>query len=149
MRIPVVMAVAAATLALAGWLASRRWVVVVVDGPSMEPTLCSGDRVLVRRRPARVSVGDVVVVEGPGPGGTWSGAVGGHGRRLMVKRVAAAGGDVTPADAAGAVPAGTRVPAGRIMVLGDNRSASADSRIVGFIPTDRVFGLVLRTLGAW
>jgi signal peptidase I len=148
-RASMTLVVAAASLLIAGRLALRRWAVVTVDGPSMEPTLRSGDRVLVHLRAVRVTVGDVVVVEGPGPGGIWwlSPAVAGeHDRRWLIKRVAAVEGDVTPATVAGAVPVGTRVPPGRILVLGDNLSASADSRILGFVPAERVFGLVVRTL---
>jgi nickel-type superoxide dismutase maturation protease len=40
--------------------------VAVVDGESMLPTLRPGDVVVVRRRPRRVRVGDLVVVELPG-----------------------------------------------------------------------------------
>jgi nickel-type superoxide dismutase maturation protease len=54
---------------------------VVVDGPSMEPTLVSGDRLLVARLRA-VRVGDIVAARHPGPR-----------PRLMVKRVAAVLGD--------------------------------------------------------
>jgi nickel-type superoxide dismutase maturation protease len=48
---------------------------VVVDGPSMEPTLTSGDRLLVVRRPGP-AVGDIVAVRDPSGSG-----------RLLVKRV--------------------------------------------------------------
>jgi nickel-type superoxide dismutase maturation protease len=54
---------------------------VVVDGPSMEPTLCSGDRLVVVRR-LRLRLGDVVAVRDPG-----------HGSRMLVKRVVARSGD--------------------------------------------------------
>jgi nickel-type superoxide dismutase maturation protease len=50
---------------------------VVVRGPSMEPTLAPGDRLLVLRV-KRVRAGDVVAVRDPG-----------DRRRLLVKRVGA------------------------------------------------------------
>ena len=54
---------------------------VVVEGPSMEPTLATGDR-LVAARGRAARVGDVVAVRRPG-----------GDRRLMVKRVVAVRGD--------------------------------------------------------
>jgi signal peptidase I len=36
-----------------------------------------------------------------------------------------------------------KVPAGQLFVLGDNRSASSDSRHWGFVPIDHVIGKVL------
>ncbi len=45
---------------------STRWVLARVSGPSMSPTVRSGDRLLVRRlRPGRVAVGDVVLARFP------------------------------------------------------------------------------------
>ncbi|WP_244274255.1 S26 family signal peptidase [Geodermatophilus obscurus] len=42
------------------------WVLARVSGPSMSPTVRSGDRLLVRRlRPGRVAVGDVVLARFP------------------------------------------------------------------------------------
>lgn len=53
-------------LGLAVVLLRRRYLVVTVRGTSMEPTLRSGDRVLVRRvMVAAVRVGDVVVLRNP------------------------------------------------------------------------------------
>ncbi|HXQ58459.1 MAG TPA: S26 family signal peptidase [Acidimicrobiales bacterium] len=81
---------------------------VVVEGPSMEPALARGDRLLVLRRllPLRSPrVGDIVAVTDPRPGG-----------RLLVKRVAAVRGD-------------------EVVVEGDNRLASTDSGTFG--PVDR------------
>jgi nickel-type superoxide dismutase maturation protease len=68
----------AAAGAVAGGLIPRR---VAVEGRSMEPTLLSGDRLLVVRGSAP-RVGDIVAVRDPRPG-----------RRLLVKRVVSVRGD--------------------------------------------------------
>ncbi|MHB8329848.1 MAG: nickel-type superoxide dismutase maturation protease [Acidimicrobiales bacterium] len=65
-----------AAVCLAGALGVRR---VVVEGPSMLPTLRPGDRLLAVRW-GRARVGDLVVVADPR-----------HGGRLLVKRVTAVG----------------------------------------------------------
>ena len=54
---------------------------VVVDGPSMEPTLLVGDRLLVLRRPPRP--GQVVALRDPD-----------NGQRLLVKRIVSVEGEV-------------------------------------------------------
>ena len=129
----------AAVAALAGvaGLASvrRRVVVVTVRGWSMAPALAPGARVLVRRTPpGRARPGDVVVARlDTGPGG-WA-----------VKRVAAVAGDPWPAGVPGGPPGG-RVPAGRLVLLGDNAAVSLDSRELGAVPADRVVGVVRRRL---
>jgi signal peptidase I len=98
---------------------ARPW---VVHGPSMEPTLRAGDRVIVdlwsyRHRPPRR--GEVVVFEGTAPvPATW------------VKRVAE--------------PPEGRDPAPRnVWVLGDNPEVSTDSRQLGPVPVERVVGRVV------
>lgn len=132
-----VAAVTALAAAVLGLLAFRRaYAVVTVDGPSMEPTLHDGDRLLVsrRRRPRR---GDVVVVRYPGrvlPGRPWT-----------VKRVAAAAGDPVPAAVGLPEP---MVPAGRLVVLGDNAERSHDSRGFGYADADQVLGVLVRRVTA-
>ncbi len=65
----------------------------------------------------------------------------------MVKRVAAGPGDPRPAfmpdrgDGSGPV-----VPTGQLVVLGDNPARSLDSRQIGYVPADRVLGVVLRSI---
>ncbi|MBP2706974.1 signal peptidase I [Microbispora sp. RL4-1S] len=126
-------------------LLRRRFVVVDVSGDSMRPSLRAGDRVLVRRVPPRsVRTGEVVVVEAPRPRAHQPEP----GHRWHVKRVAAVGGDPVPARVADA-PAlrdADRVPAGHLVVLGDNPHASLDSRQRGFVPAELVLGVVLRPL---
>ena len=126
------------------WTLYRRYAVVDVHGASMEPTLRHGDRVLVRRvREGGVRTGDIVVVERFG----WDD----QPRRVwVVKRAAAVAGDPVPgsvAHAAGVAP-GSAVPAGRLVVLGDNPAHSTDSRVWGYLPTDRLLGVVRRRMGA-
>lgn len=106
--------------------------VAVVTGPSMHPTLRDKDRILVRRgRPRR---GDIVLAAMPARSGI----------HWIVKRVAALPGDPAPAELR--VPAGTRVPDGMLVLLGDNASASADSRDFGYVPAERLYGVVLRKI---
>jgi signal peptidase I len=50
----------------------RRIAVVAVDGPSMQPTLAAGERVLVRRAGiSDMHRGQIVVFEKPGRNGSW------------------------------------------------------------------------------
>lgn len=124
-------------------LLGRRLVIATVRGLSMEPTYHSGERVLVRRgQPHRV--GQVVVVEMPGaePAGEF-GPFG--NRKWMIKRVAATPGDPVPETVRHRL-ADQVVPAGKLVVLGDNAAVSNDSRTLGYFPTDRVLGAVLRKI---
>jgi signal peptidase I len=150
--------VVALLLAAAGgtarWL-RRRFVVVNVEGQSMEPVLHGQDRVVVRRTPARrLRIGDIVVFERPyrNPVWAWRPLAGGlHDRRWIIKRLAALPGDPLPAGvpadpaqpADTAEPAGV-VPAGHAVLLGDNADASVDSRTFGPVPLDRVLGVARR-----
>ncbi|MEV4324019.1 S26 family signal peptidase [Microbispora rosea] len=147
---PVLLVLLASALGGGAVTAARRTLrVVEVHGESMEPGLRSGDRVLVRRlrpgRPGRsrgrVRRGDVVVISrvGPGEGFALDG-----GTNLVIKRAAAVAGDPIPPgfEALGE----TRVPPGRLLVLGDNPSRSTDSRHWGLLPETRITGVVLRRL---
>ncbi|MET8996268.1 S26 family signal peptidase [Amycolatopsis sp. NPDC004169] len=123
------------------YVARRRLILTTVDGSSMAPELASGDRVLVRRtrRPRR---GRVALLRFPPlPSGAPSGG------QLLLKRVVAVAGDRLPPgwaepDVHGL--GGQRVPAGCAVVLGDNRPASWDSRHYGFVPRERIVGVVVR-----
>lgn len=139
----------------------RRYLVVTVDGRSMEPTYRSGQRVLVRRLPARVPgravrTGQVVVIRAPQPADPFD--IPGVPRetihrvapddRLLLKRLVAGPGDPVPrADVPPLrdVPE-TVVPAARFVVLGDNARISYDSREYGYVPADLLVGVALRTL---
>ena len=85
---------------------------VEVVGDSMLPGLAPGDRLLVMRngRARRAEVGDVVALADPRTPA-----------RTLVKRVAARGPD-------------------GITVLGDNASASTDSRVLGLVPPTVIRG---------
>jgi signal peptidase I len=137
-----------------------------VPSGSMEQGLRPGDRILVDKLAydlGPVRRGDVVVFDGQDSFST--------GSETFVKRVVGVGGDTVvccdrrgritvdgvpldesgylfPGDAPSAFPFSIRVPAGRLFVLGDHRSESADSRAHlgdpggGFVPVSRVIGRV-------
>ena len=121
--------VVALTWAITGFVA-RPWTVV---GPSMQPTLNPGDRVLVdlwsyRRRSPRP--GEVVLLSGPASHPGW-----------LVKRVAA-----TPAGGRGDpfLWPRRREPLHHwLWVVGDNPPESTDSRDFGTIPPGAVRGRVV------
>lgn len=136
----------AGALAMLGavWLwVRRRLVVVTVEGPSMQPTLCDGDRVLVRRTPlTAVRTGQLVVVRPP----LWTGPYG-EPARWVIKRAAAVGGDPVPAQVRAILGKhDERVPAGCLVVLGDNPAQSADSRHWGCITEQGMLGVVHRPM---
>ena len=137
----------------------RRWTVVAVSGPSMEPALRHGDRVIVRRIGLnRVRPGQIVVFRHPPP---WRGVGGWRDGLLLpeeghwskdgppprpqwtIKRVVAVPGDPLPAElAAYTAELGATVPAGNLAVLGDNRPHSIDSRRFGYVPAVDVLGVL-------
>lgn len=120
----------------------RTVVLVLVHGRSMSPAYLPGDWVVGRRvAAARLRRGDVVIVDMPPTGQ----APGGHTLlgRLTIKRIAALPGDALPAGVPGGAP-GAPVPAGHVVVLGDNRSLSTDSRHHGPVPSAWVVGRAVR-----
>jgi signal peptidase I len=129
---PLSLTVGTVLVALLGALWLRRsFVVVTVDGQSMEPTFTAGDRVLARRSALRrVKSGDVVVVgdstirDDDLPVGSLA---------LIIKRVAAVPGDAIPRQTVPALASapGSTVPPGKLVLLGDN-PVSSDSRQVGY-----------------
>ncbi|MFC5818546.1 S26 family signal peptidase [Nonomuraea harbinensis] len=124
------------------WL-RRRYVMVSVSGASMEPAYRSGDRVWARRAPVgSVRAGQVVVVRLSYPP-DWQLAV---REPWSIERVTAAPGDPVPRsgfDALSHVPE-TTVPADRLVVCGDNTADSYDSRHCGYVPGERLLGVVVR-----
>uniref|UniRef100_UPI0036D3C4D7 S26 family signal peptidase n=1 Tax=Sphingopyxis terrae TaxID=33052 RepID=UPI0036D3C4D7 len=147
-------------LGAALWWIRRRYLVATVDGPSMEPTLRSGDMLLVRRTKL-VRAGQIVVVriEDPPPidglppglervartscrrsriilvGGARE--TGGRGSRRPVPRQGFPAFRDAPE---------TVVPRHALVVLGDNPDASWDSRDFGFVRGDEFVGVMVR---AW
>ncbi|QXE39618.1 S26 family signal peptidase [Streptomyces sp. GMY02] len=140
------------TLAVTGKLA-RTLVVVTVHGNSMEPAYHDGDRVLVRRG-APPEPGQVVVMERPAAGIGWTAPPVSTGadptavsaREWLIKRVAAVPGDPVPYEMGVADERVPHVPTGRVVLFGDNRAASHDSRQMGYFPVERLLGAVLRPL---
>ncbi|WP_283135285.1 S26 family signal peptidase [Rhizohabitans arisaemae] len=131
-------AVSVLSILTAVLLIRRRFLVVTVRGPSMEPTYHEGERVLVRRTPIDgISAGQVVVVEGSVRPHQW-----------IIKRAAALPGDLVPDEVASAakVAPGSRVPKNSLVLLGDNRARSADSRFVGYYAGDQLIGVVSRRM---
>ena len=126
--------------------------VAIEDGPSMQPNLYRGDRMLTEKisyqlHPPRR--GDVVIVDRPGNEVT------------LVKRVMALAGEmvqvrnghtfingqpieepwVTHFGGPGYGP--EVVPEDHVFILGDNRAVSRDSRAIGPVPVDSVRGRVV------
>jgi signal peptidase I len=135
------LAVPVAVLAGVTWCLRRRYAVVAVQGRSMRPTYRAGDRLLVRRTgTGSIRRGQVVVFAEssdarPAPPAGW-----------IIKRAIAVPGDPVPQDRVAALRSVTEeyVPAGRIVVIGDNPALSFDSRHFGYVTGDRVLGVVLR-----
>lgn len=127
------------------------YTLVTVTGDSMWPTLAPGDRVLVRRAClGRIRRGQVIVFEAPGADGYRADAPPGRtraARKWMIKRVAAVPGDPRPDDILPAT-AGKQVPPGKFVVLGDNPAWSHDSRHIGYVPGDRLLGVVISLRGS-
>ncbi|HLN60509.1 MAG TPA: signal peptidase I [Symbiobacteriaceae bacterium] len=141
-------------IALVFALLIRTFVVQVymVEGPSMEPTLHTGERLLVNKLVYRFrspAPGEIIVLQDPNTP-----------QRELIKRVIAVGGEtievkqgivyvdgkplkepyinsvVTRRDDV----APTQVPAGFVYVMGDNRSWSFDSRNIGPVQLGNVDG---------
>ncbi|MEU7839226.1 S26 family signal peptidase [Nonomuraea sp. NPDC049129] len=147
-------------LGMSLWWIRRRYLVATVSGPSMEPTLRSGDRLLVRKT-RRVRAGQIVVVRIPNPpplDGLPPGIEPGDedkvperfdpGWHLLVKRAVAVAGEPVPRQEFPSlrdVPE-TVVPPRALVVLGDNRDTSWDSREFGFVRGDQFIGVMMRRL---
>jgi signal peptidase I len=140
-------AATAAGIGLAAGATRWRYSVVTVHGPSMEPELADGDRLLACRCGIRrLRTGQLVIFREPGLRRRRPAWLTGAGRDLwVVKRVAAIPGDPVP-DAVRPAAVGTGVvPRGAVVVLGDAPS-SRDSRQWGFITASQVLGVARRRL---
>lgn len=127
----------------------RTFAVVTVNGPSMEPALHDGDRLLVRQlrgkipRPGRI----VMIAPLTSDGRPISASLPASGRLWLAKRLIAGPGDRIPDDLEPTL--GQTVPSGSMIVLGDNAAHSVDSRQEGFFAADRIRGVVVRTLASY
>ncbi len=122
----------------------------LIDGPSMEPSLHEGERLLVSKisyRLRRPVPGEVVVFGEPGRDG-----------RSLVKRIVAVEGQTLEIRRGRVVLNGEevaedyianpgndslppqRIPAGAVFVMGDNRSNSWDSRYFGTVSVREIRG---------
>jgi signal peptidase I len=111
---------------------------VEVKGPSMEPTLTQGRRVLVSSAYwliGEIKKGDIVVLRSP------------KDEAVVIKRVYALGGQ--PVDLINVpedwslLKGEYRVPDGEVFVLGDNSPMSEDSRVFGSVEPSRLIGKVV------
>jgi signal peptidase I len=154
--------------------ARARYLIATVDGPSMEPALRSGDRLIVRRTkrfrngqiavfafpdrprgdadPSRTSTvrtdrAEMNTPEGAAATASEPAEPAANQRQLLVKRIVAVPGDQVSTAWAGPGlrdVSGMTVPSGFLVVLGDNRASSWDSRHYGFVPADRFVGVMIR-----
>lgn len=128
-----------------------------VDGDSMEPTLTSGELVLVSRGYDQPLRGDVVVVSRENGDGSSD---------VLVKRIVALSGDEVQVDEGNATINGRAeqgrhtvfiapcdlsvplqvVPDDEVFLLGDNRPISEDSRLFGTVPLSDVRGKVIAVI---
>ncbi|QHW30981.1 signal peptidase I [Paenibacillus rhizovicinus] len=125
----------------------------VLEGPSMEETIRSGEQIMVDARASSYGNGDIIVFDRDG--------------RENVQRIVAMGGDTIAFDDDSVILNGQplaesyavvkdyrqhlttvpqRIPEGSFFVLGDNRSNSVDSRIFGLVHAYQVKGKVLYIL---
>jgi signal peptidase I len=150
---PLLLAVVVAAVAGGWWLRGHVLGSYRVESGSMVPTLCPGDRVLVDKRVggAGLERGDLVVLTAPDDG------------RLVVKRVVGLPGDRVAIRDALLYVDGRRVsepyvdhrridalyygpvvvPGQAVLVMGDDRASSIDSRDYGAVPFAAVQGRVL------
>ncbi|MET8138706.1 signal peptidase I [Sphaerisporangium sp. NPDC005288] len=155
MTLALCLAVVLPAVGLAALWVRRGFLATTVHGTSMEPTLRPGDRLLVRRT-RRVRAGQVVVFRYSAPSGSSATAhdedpVPGRDGALLIKRAVAVPGERVRDE--WEQPdvhhmAGTVVPPGSLVVLGDNRATSWDSRHYGLVSGDRFIGVAIRRLGA-
>ncbi len=141
-------AVTLAALTTAAALLRWRYAVVTVYGPSMEPDLADGDRLLCRRCGLRqLRRGQLVIFREPDLGERRRPAwlTGAARDKWIVKRVAALPGDPVPNAVREAVGGTDTVPPRAVVVLGDG-PRSSDSRQWGFIPARNVLGAGCRRL---
>lgn len=131
------------------WLGNRA--LRRVEGDSMAPTLWPDDLVLTVPAPRALRRGDVVVADAP-PGQVTKRVVGLPGEDVLLQdgRLHV---DGTWYDEPYAAPVDEEIRwhpgQGEVVLLGDRRSASTDSRDFGTLPRDAVSRLVVARLRPW
>ncbi|WP_026922305.1 S24/S26 family peptidase [Glycomyces arizonensis] len=113
----------------------RRWILVKIEGESMEPELRDGDEVLAKRTRS-IATGQVAVVAAPDPALGWAEAPKADRGPWWVKRVAAGPGEPMPGS-------NDPVPPGHYFLLSDN-PIGEDSRRHGPCPAEAVAGVMIR-----
>lgn len=126
---------------------------VAIEGRSMEPTVRDGDVAVVWRRTdvARdLDVGDLVVFRDPDGALALKRVVGMPGDRVALRDTVLEvdGRTVDEPYVDRSLVAGTyygpvTVPAGSVLVMGDNRGSSIDSRDYGPVDAEQIIGRVL------
>lgn len=144
-------------LLLARAIHRRLGFVTEVESVSMAPTLAPGQRLLARRLGAArpLSRGDIVVVDSAEVGrAIIKRVVGLPGERIDIGadgRVRVGGHDLVEPYVShrGGRPGAFQVPAGHLLLLGDNRAGSSDARVwrEPYLPVSAVLGRVVR--GGW
>lgn len=114
---------------------------VTVRGPSMEPTYRDGEVLLAWRRTRSFSRGRVAVIRSRVLSCVASGP---NEEAYLIKRIAAVPGDRYSDEPLPHAASDDIVPAGCLVVLGDNPD-SFDSRSFGYIPIDAIVGIVVRS----
>ena len=132
----------------------------IIFSESMEPTLISGDRYIIRidaYKTASPRVGDIVVIKHP------------QQHELLVKRVLGVGGDevgvfsgsvwlngkwleepyLKQEEGVRERPISIIVPQDELFLMGDNRNHSEDSRDIGTLSTKQVIGKVVAIVWPW
>ncbi|WP_090929089.1 S26 family signal peptidase [Nonomuraea jiangxiensis] len=128
-------------ISFAVWWLHKHLVIVTVCGTSMFPTYRDGDRLLVRRiSPGRVRRGHVVVLAND--------MIGVAQPPYVIKRVLAVPGDPVPKAAIPSLRSARDVvvPEGRLVLVGDNRAHSRDSRQSGYFASESLLGVAVTRL---
>ncbi|WLS46605.1 S26 family signal peptidase [Micromonospora profundi] len=128
------------------WVARRQLVMITVTGGSMHPSLNDGDTILVRKMPLRAIRADMIVVFAhPRRHEEASANAGGAATDLattwLIKRVVAVPGEPVPPELGWN---DQTVPAGCLVVYGDNRRSSHDSRHFGYVRRADVRGVAVQ-----
>lgn len=145
--------VAIVSLAAVALIFSFAFRIFGVDGDSMNPTLHTGERLIVSRLPYVPQRGDIVIAALPGQAALVKRVIGLPGERVTIDDET---GEVAVDDEVLDEPyiQGTTfskglseriVPEGCVFVMGDNRENSTDSRSarIGFIPVEDLAGKVI------